>query len=265
MFRLYKHVPDVYVNESRDFQLLCRLFDFLFNGIKYDVDSILNINDAFKINERLLPLLAIKEGFITDVQLESKALRYILKAFPYIVKYKGTKKGITLAVNTILKLEASSDVPDVRIDNDKTITIVTKLSRLENRKALEEILKYIIPVGSDLKLIYDRQSKTEEMTSITLNKALTMVNYAPLVGSVFDSRFSGQIPSSVSSAEKYMKENYVYTINSEVIDKSFIQDPSGTDVNKYDYIKGTTINTTSGEQYYKEEGDTDIYGKEKDN
>ena len=96
MFRLQEHMPDVYVNESRDFQVLCRLYDFLFNGIKFDIDSIININDAFKINERLLPLLAIKEGFFTDVQFDSKTLRYILKAFPYIIKYKGTKSVVTV-------------------------------------------------------------------------------------------------------------------------------------------------------------------------
>ena len=143
MFRLQEHMPDVYVNESRDFQVLCRLYAFLFNGIKFDIDSIININDAFKITERLLPLLAIKEGFFTDVQFDSKTLRYILKAFPYIIKYKGTKKGLELAVNTILKLEASSDIPQITIDENKTVTVITQIKQIEHRTALEELLKYV--------------------------------------------------------------------------------------------------------------------------
>lgn len=44
--RLQNNVPEVYVKESRDFQLLCRLYDCILNGVKFDIDSMLNITDS---------------------------------------------------------------------------------------------------------------------------------------------------------------------------------------------------------------------------
>ena len=244
MFRLQEHMPDVYVNESRDFQVLCRLYDFLFNGIKFDIDSIININDAFRINERLLPLLAIKEGFFTDVQFDSKTLRYILKAFPYIIKYKGTKKGLELAVNTILKLEASSDVPQITIDENKTITVITQIKQIEHRTALEELLKYVLPIGSDVVYIFDKKEVEKSMQCSTSSKVQTMLNYTSLLGAVYDSNF---IKDTGSNTEKYMKGKYVFSSNStEVVSENMIT--AYKDKNK-------NIQTTSGTTYYKESHD----------
>ena len=92
MFRLQNNTPSYYVNNSRDFQLFCRLYDYINNGVKFDIDSIININDPLKINDRLLNLYGSKVGFFTNKNINTNVLRRILKAFPYLIKYKGTKK-----------------------------------------------------------------------------------------------------------------------------------------------------------------------------
>ena len=96
MFRLQNNTPTIYVENSRDFQLLCRLFDYMINGIKYDINSILNILNPMKINDRMLNLLCTKLGFFPKNQYDSRTLRYILSTFPYIIKNKGTKKILSL-------------------------------------------------------------------------------------------------------------------------------------------------------------------------
>ena len=35
MFRVENNVPDVYVQESRDFQLFCKLYDLAFQGSRF--------------------------------------------------------------------------------------------------------------------------------------------------------------------------------------------------------------------------------------
>lgn len=35
-------VPEVYCRESRDFQILCRAYDSVLSGVKFDVDTIKN-------------------------------------------------------------------------------------------------------------------------------------------------------------------------------------------------------------------------------
>lgn len=173
MFRMQNNVPSVYVDESRDFQLFCRLFDYTFNGIKYDINSIININNPTKVNDRLLELYKTKLGFFTKEQFDNNTLRAILQTFPYILKYKGTKRGIELAVTAILKLEENTDIPVIDIMNIDpngnpvyNITIYTS-STIKNKLALREVLKYIIPVGYTLSIL--NGAKNEKKGTSNLN------------------------------------------------------------------------------------------------
>ena len=42
MLRLENNTPSIYCQKSRDFQLFCRLYDVVNNGVKFDIDSIIN-------------------------------------------------------------------------------------------------------------------------------------------------------------------------------------------------------------------------------
>ena len=46
LIRTKNSVPQVYVSESRDFQLFTRVLDFVQNGLKFDIDSIVNVVDT---------------------------------------------------------------------------------------------------------------------------------------------------------------------------------------------------------------------------
>lgn len=145
--RLTENVPDIYVKESRDFQLLCRLYDMTHQDIRYHIDTMTDALTAEKANNRILPLLADRVGFRTHKHIDDNVLRYIITAFPYIIKNKGTKKGIEQAAATILKAESSIDPPTITIDNiNYIITIITPI-KIFNKTALEELLKYIVPAG----------------------------------------------------------------------------------------------------------------------
>lgn len=160
MFRLQNNVPSTYLEQSRDFQLFCRLYDCINNGVQFDISTITDILDPNKVNDRVVKLLATRIGFITNIDIDNTVLRYILSAYPYIIKNKGTKKSIEAAVNAILHAEHSIDPAIVEIDNKPKsaadssyeIRIYTPV-RLSSktRKALDELLKYILPAG----YIYD--------------------------------------------------------------------------------------------------------------
>ena len=46
VIRVQEMTPQVYTEDSRDFQLLSRLYDSVFNGVKFDTDSILSLIDT---------------------------------------------------------------------------------------------------------------------------------------------------------------------------------------------------------------------------
>ena len=75
-FRTQDHVPDVYSRKSRDFQLFCSIFDCLNDGIKYDIDSMLDIVDTNQCNERLIPYLQTKLGFWSKEKISADRVRH---------------------------------------------------------------------------------------------------------------------------------------------------------------------------------------------
>lgn len=147
MFRLQNNVPDVYVNESRDFQLFCRLFDICFDGVRGDIASSLNLLTAQKVKNNFLPLLANRVGFFTDKHIDDQVLRYIIASFPYAVKNKGTKLGIIQACTAVIKSQNTNAVVDVRFDKENSIINIDTTTDNYDKTALREYLRYILPAG----------------------------------------------------------------------------------------------------------------------
>lgn len=166
IFRTQEHTPDVYPRKSRDFQLLCNVFDCVNGGVKYDIDSIVDIVDTNQCNERLLPLLQTKLGFFTNENLTNEELRLVLIAFMKIVKDKGSRIGIREAIEVFLKVSNASKDSRIIVTNvDKSVNNSLANTRLSNTYIVEvsiqsdkvdttlltEILKYVLPAGYQLR------------------------------------------------------------------------------------------------------------------
>lgn len=172
MFRLQNNVPDVYVNNSRDFQLLCRLYDSVFAGVKFSIDSLQHSSSTYTCDESLLPLLKTKVGLFIDQLVDSEELRQLLEAFPYIIRYKGSLTAITYMLNAysrIMKinmLEGSlADSSIARIDREALkhhILRVTLSKKFENSKLLTELLKFIIPSGFLIEYVVESENKLND-------------------------------------------------------------------------------------------------------
>lgn len=146
MFRVEKNVPDVYVNESRDFQLFCRLYDLVFQASRFSIDSLEQASDTMSCNDNLLSLLATKVGFFTDLNLTSKADRKILSAFPHIIKYKGSMYGVELVTNLFEQIMNTKVTPIHDTYDRNHVTIVFD-DYTPNVDLLYSLLEYIRPTG----------------------------------------------------------------------------------------------------------------------
>ena len=159
LIRLQNMVPEVYPNNSRDFQLFCRLYDCVFNGNKFDIDSILDICDTEYIDSKLLRLLQSKLGFLTDADISDDELRYILKAFPYMVKWKGSKKAIEQAVYVFLKLNHIKTNVRVTVSNNTlaegTYSVEIGMeTAYRDTTILTEMLRYLMPTGYKISYLF---------------------------------------------------------------------------------------------------------------
>lgn len=222
MFRLQDNVPEVYVNSSRDFQLLCRVYDCWHGANKFKIDSITNILDPETASDDVLELLATRVGFFPRIHIDGNVLRNIISAFPYIIKNKGTTLGITEAVNCILKseIDPKSTASVILTIADNNVDIKT-MNDIYNKAALKEVLRYVLPFGYTYSLsLYSGVYNPTNIASVSSNVTIYQKETS-LVGSV--KSYSDYSDHTETDQQGY--NNVVGTYNTTpVIGKEDIQD-----------------------------------------
>ena len=86
MIKIEELVPEVYTKESRDFQLISKVFDILFNYIKTAADSMLFSEKEF------IDLQLITLGFDLKGNYRKEILQKLAEVFPSMIKNKGNLK-----------------------------------------------------------------------------------------------------------------------------------------------------------------------------
>lgn len=200
MFRLQNNVPEVYVQESRDFQIFCRLYDVIQSSVKFSIDSITNISSTKNCNSSLLELLKTKQGLFSTVDVSNDNLRLVLDAFPHIMRYKGSLKGITYILNLFSRLVDEQDTIgrlDESMLKDHKIRLIFP-NDLKNDKLLIELLKYVLPTGYFIE--YDVAKLSNPETYIELDDSIEITTFEKNelnnISKVFD-----------NSNEKYEQKN----------------------------------------------------------
>lgn len=147
MIEVRKQVPGVYYNESRDFQLIGRIFEVILNYLKTNNDCTENTMDTNLIDDKLVNLLAKTVGFESRHEYDVNNLKIICGCFSTILKYKGTKRGIDMAISSLLNSRGVTDNFESVLDYDtRTINIYIPVSA-GNTILLEDLFEYILPVG----------------------------------------------------------------------------------------------------------------------
>lgn len=194
MFRTQEHVPEIYVNKSRDFQLLCRAYDIVFGGMKYNIDSLRHSSNTVEMNNVLLPLLKSKLGFFSIDSLPEEQLRILLAAFPTIVRDKGSKSSIIEAVNAWFKInQMVGELVNVDIDSEAfKITLYIDSKSIDTR-LLDEIFAYILPTGYEIE--YKFASGLKLATNIEFDQDIKIVT------------ISNKLNSRIRRVDEYLTED----------------------------------------------------------
>lgn len=172
MFRLQENVPEIYVKASRDFQLFCRIYDVINNSIRFNAKSIDNLLNPMLASDRILQLLATRVGFFPQHDYNTNALREVISAFPFIIKNKGSKLGIEMALNVILKIENNYDKSFVLIDTENSLVGIYTKNKIKGEDLLRDVLSYIIPIGYDLEVsTYVEKDLSDSPTQLVIDNS----------------------------------------------------------------------------------------------
>lgn len=187
MFSIKQNMPDVYVRNSRDFQLMCNTFNILQMATKFDIDSINNLTNTKLCNDSTLKLLQTKLGFFTNYNLIGEDLRTLLLTFPYLIRKKGTLTGIKQCIQLFFKIVDKTRAVTIttinnttetnELDYETTVPVyvvnISLLGKTFDVALLTEMLRYILPAGYGLKYYF--QQDTTYTTPIFQTDTLNIV------------------------------------------------------------------------------------------
>lgn len=270
MFKVSNKVPEVYMKESRDFQLLPRLDDLIFLGLHQDINTIQNLNNPKKCKDSYLNYLAEKVGFYTNEHIPDIVLINIISAFRTALKNKGTKLGIEQAVIAILKAENSIEPPkiiytyeDSNYYDAYTIDIYTPINII-NKIALKEFLRYIIPAGFNYNIyVYESANMDSKISKInpynTIGSLTTNMNNLGIMRTNYKIskdavKYSdSNIESSIYESEiSYVEDRIIGAIDTGVVYNPIVKEDDDGNIetefkSKYDESFNVKIIDDKGE------------------
>jgi len=95
-------VPEVY-KESSDFRFFLKWFSYALTKIQYDTNNLLDLYDPLRCPQNLLWMLGDTMGYVYDDRLCSAFNRFAMLFFMSMIRYKGSKTGVTIAAEVNLK------------------------------------------------------------------------------------------------------------------------------------------------------------------
>ena len=159
-------VPGIYYNQSRDFQLLGRVFEVVFNYLKTNIDLMSGSPLSKNLDDTLIALATKTVGFNTKHAYNTRDLKSICEVFSSLLKIKGTKTSIENACKTLMYTQNLYGVVNVNTSNedDKYTILIDVPVDLTDLILLEDLFDYILPAGYDFR--FRRVSRADTSSTI---------------------------------------------------------------------------------------------------
>ena len=157
MLHLENKTPEYFSENSRDFQLLCRVLNIFLNSSVEQGRKVAGDWSIETLDESLLALMARKLGFMESSYIPPAILRNICKSYPRILKYKGTQQAVREAAYAVLSAHQEVTALNViyspktlKSDNtsesDPYIHVECNVTS-GDEAYLEKLYPYILPAG----------------------------------------------------------------------------------------------------------------------
>lgn len=151
--------PSFYSKESRDYQLIARLYDAVFNYSKMSIDGMTNLPISINSDKRFLDLVAKTLGFESKHNYNTENLYALCSSFKKIMFHKGTILAIEESVSMLLRAQNINKKFVVKQSEDKIIQIYVP-TELKDVVLIEDMMSYILPAGFTYE-IYARDIKQD--------------------------------------------------------------------------------------------------------
>jgi len=200
MIDIIKQTPIEYSKQSRDYQVLARMYTALFNLNKMYTDNMHVWNKD--IDNKLTTLRAKTLNFNPNHSWGLDALEAAVSCFKYIMFRKGTLDAIYFCIYILLRInKLESKVKSITIDDDYNLEIKIPV-RLASIGIVQDLLDYILPAGITYR-IKEYQS-FDEKAEYTLGYS----NSAKIINKDIDFKTLGIANSYDESSEGPYNQGY---------------------------------------------------------
>lgn len=148
MIKLQNLVPQVYYNESRDFQLFGRIYDVIFNYLKNNTQGIHDLAVNINPNQTILELMCNTLGFKVKHDYNNLELSALCSIFLTCVKSKGSLRAIKLLLDMITSIQNSNFTSEIIEDYDGADLVILVPADITDWTLIRDVLEYIMPSGS---------------------------------------------------------------------------------------------------------------------
>lgn len=208
MIDVIKQTPAVYSKESRDYQVIARLYTALFNISKMYIDNLDIWSD--NIDNKLTTLRARTLNFVNDHDWDLDDLEAVTSCFKYLMRNKGTVAALKYVISILMKIERvdgkiSSDTVSYR-DNMLTIRIEKSIMTLG---IMEDLVKYLLPAGLVYRIIEYRSIDLGDVTKTDLYMLSQSDDLDTINWKTYSNSYKMYIGNDTSK-KRYINKTFVY-------------------------------------------------------
>lgn len=161
---IIKQTPLEYSAQSRDYQVIARLYTALFNITKMYIDD-LEIWNA-NIDNKLTGLRSRTLNFIPKHHWDEDELEAVTSCFKYLMMNKGTTKALEYCVNILMKIEKlESEAIDQTVKIAGYNVTIRVPENLFTLGILEDLIEYLLPSGLTFNIIRYKTSNAGRLYS----------------------------------------------------------------------------------------------------
>lgn len=180
MIRTEKLIPQVYYDESRDFQVLGRLFDAIANYGKMNIDLMLS-PETKESPSQIVKLLATFVGFVTKHNYDNSNLVAVCRSFGSLLREKGSMSAITDAVNILLNSQGIKLKYGTVVSVDKDLAgrslhavNIYVPTQLKDVNLLEDLFEYILPAGWVYRIVTVENTSIDNSDSVSIKPSVAI-------------------------------------------------------------------------------------------
>lgn len=205
MIDIIKQTPAEYSKQSRDYQVIARLYTALFNYSKMYIDD-LNVWGQ-NIDNKLSILRAKTLNFDIKHTWDLDELEAVTSCFKYLVRNKGTKIALSYCISILLRiLNLSSKVTSNSVQIDETNLNVTIWADVNSVSSgvIEDLIAHLLPTGWMYRLIQYSESNPESDASTEIFYDKDNIRHAEIKNSY--RLFIG----NDTTKKRYITQTFVY-------------------------------------------------------